>query len=448
MKLISTLFSKPSFGICFMSILAVCVLHITTPEYLKYWYIMIAIITMNTVLYRPIKELYSSKLIACLFHSFYIIFFGLVLSIGLGATIVPYSDWNPFFRAIITSTTISFMLLSQPAIGLLGLGVIHSIAKKKHGKNLSTGTQKIYSCLSLGMFIVLFSCYMIGVFYGKKHIVVRHSNIEIHNLPSSLDKYRIVLFSDLHAGSMNDAQVVERMKDSINSLQPDMVVYAGDIVTLCTKEIEPFINTLRGIKATDGVFAVLGNHDYSRYPHFPSAEARTADSLMLRSVITDSLGWILLNDEHCLIIRNNDSLVVTGSQYIGLPSKSKFKLFGDNPYSYGNLEKTLKNTDGESPVIFITHNPVVWSREVIQKYPFVNLTLSGHTHAGQMGIYKKKYQKPQQAKYDSKTKAGLYQYNDQYLYISSGIGTSAMHSRFAIFPEVTLITLHQQKAPK
>jgi predicted MPP superfamily phosphohydrolase len=122
-----------------------------------------------------------------------------------------------------------------------------------------------------------------------------------------------------------------------------------------------------------------------------------------------------------------------------LPSLSKIKLFGDNPYTYGNLPKALARV-GHGTVILLTHNPVLWSREVIQKYPFVSLTLAGHTHAGQMGLYWKKYAN-QVAQYNEKTKAGLFRYNNQYLYINAGIGTSAIHSRFLILPEVTLITL-------
>jgi predicted MPP superfamily phosphohydrolase len=107
-------------------------------------------------------------------------------------------------------------------------------------------------------------------------------------------------------------------------------------------------------------------------------------------MVTDSLGWKLLNDECYFVVRGADTIAIAGTQYIGLPSLSKIKLFGDNPYSYGNLSKALAHAGGGT-VLLLTHNPVVWSREVIQKYPFVDLTLAGHSHAGQMGLYWKKY---------------------------------------------------------
>ena len=240
------------------------------------------------------------------------------------------------------------------------------------------------------------------MFYGKNHVVVRQVSLPMASLPSAFDGYRVVQISDLHSGSMYNPATMQAVVDSVSALNPDLVAVTGDVVTLGSSELKPYLSILSQLKATDGVFAVLGNHDYCRYPFFPNSACKTADSLSLIGMITDSLGWKLLNDECYFVVRGADTIAIAGTQYIGLPSLSKIKLFGDNPYSYGNLSKALAHAGGGT-VLLLTHNPVVWSREVIQKYPFVDLTLAGHTHAGQMGLYWKKYAN-QTVQYNDKTK--------------------------------------------
>ena len=370
----------------------------------------------------------------------YIVMFVAVFAVEFSALVVPYFSWNPFFRSVSTSLVLTYVLFMQMVVAVLGLGCVHKWYCQGRRKNLSVVVQKRYLAVAFLGLVVLWLCYFVGMFYGKNQVVVRKMSLTIDSLPASFEGYRVVQISDLHAGSMYDGCTMQAVVDSVNALNPDVVAVTGDVVTLCSSELKPYLGILRQLKARDGVFAVLGNHDYSRYPFFPSREEKTTDSTALIAMMVDSLEWQLLNDECRFVVRGVDSIAIAGTQYIGLPSLSKIKLFGDNPYSYGNLPKALHSV-GKHAVVLLTHNPVVWSRKVIQKYPFVSLTLAGHTHAGQMGLYWKKYAN-QVAQYNEKTKAGLYRYNNQYLYINAGIGTSAMHSRFLILPEVTLITLH------
>lgn len=434
--LLSKLFGSPSYMIGALCVLAILLLGITTPEYLKYWYILLAMVLMNVFLYRHIVSEYSSRA----FRMLYVVMFVAVFAVEFSALVVPYFSWNPFFRSVSTSLVLTYVLFMQFVVAVLGLGCVHKWYCQGRRKNLSVVVQKRYLAVAFLGLVVLWLCYFVGMFYGKNQVVVRKMSLTIDSLPASFEGYRVVQISDLHAGSMYDGRTMQAVVDSVNTLNPDVVAVTGDVVTLCSSELKPYLGILRQLKARDGVFAVLGNHDYSRYPFFPSREEKTTDSTALIAMMVDSLGWQLLNDECRFVVRGVDSIAIAGTQYIGLPSLSKIKLFGDNPYSYGNLPKALHSV-GKHAVVLLTHNPVVWSREVIQKYPFVSLTLAGHTHAGQMGLYWKKYEN-QTAEYNSKTKAGLFRYNNQYLYINAGIGTSAMHSRFLILPEVTLITLY------
>ena len=433
---LSKLFGTPSYMIGACSVLAILLLGVTTPEYLKYWYILLAMTLMNVFLYKPIVSHYSGKV----FRWMYVAMFVAVFAVEFSALVVPYFGWNPFLRSVATSLVLAYVLFMQFVVAVLGLGCVHSWHCQSRGENLSVVVQKRYLAVAFSGLAVLWLCYFVGMFYGKNHVVVRQVSLPIASLPKGFDGYRVVQISDLHLGSMYNATTIQAVVDSVNALNPDVVAVTGDVVTLGSSELKPYIGILRQLKARDGVFAVLGNHDYCRYPFFPTPACKTMDSLSLIGMLTDSLGWQLLNDECRFVVRGADTVGIAGTQYIGRPSLSKIKLFADNPYSYGNLPKALPSV-GKHAVVLLTHNPVVWSREVIQKYPFVSLTLAGHTHAGQMGLYWKKYEN-QTAEYNSKTKAGLFRYNNQYLYINAGIGTSAMHSRFLILPEVTLITLH------
>ena len=432
---LSKLFGSPSYMVGLCCTLAILLLGVTTPEYLKYWYIMSAMVLMNVFLYKHIVSQYAGRV----FRWLYVGMFVSVFAVEFSALVVPYFTWNPFFRSVITSLVLTYVLFMQFVVAVLGIGCLHRWYCQSRGGVFSVVVQKRYLAVAFSGLAVLWTCYFVGMFYGKNHVVVRQVSLPMASLPTAFDGYRVVQISDLHLGSMYNPATMQAVVDSVNALNPDAVAVTGDVVTLCSSELKPYLGILRQLKARDGVFAVLGNHDYSRYPFFPNADDKTADSLSLIGMITDSLGWHLLNDECHFVARGADSIAIAGTQYIGLPSLSKIKLFGDNPYSYGDLPKALDRA-GHGTVLLLTHNPVVWSREVIQKYPFVSLTLAGHTHAGQMGLYWKKY-KNQTAEYNSKTKAGLFRCNNQYLYINAGIGTSAMHSRFLILPEVTLITL-------
>ncbi len=105
-----------------------------------------------------------------------------------------------------------------------------------------------------------------GVFFTRNEIVVEKVDVVSPRLPQTFDGYRIVQFSDAHVGTWGrDTSFVSKLVDEINSLKPDLIVFTGDIVNRETSEMEPFLGVLSGLKAPDGVYSVLGNHDYGDY---------------------------------------------------------------------------------------------------------------------------------------------------------------------------------------
>ena len=299
--LLSKLFGSPSYMIGALCVLAILLLGITTSEYLKYWYILLAMVLMNVFLYRHIVSEYSSRA----FRMLYIVMFVAVFAVEFSALVVPYFSWNPFFRSVSTSLVLTYVLFMQIVVAVLGLGCIHKWYCQGRRKNLSVVVQKRYLAVAFWGLVVLWLCYFVGMFYGKNQVVVRQVSLTIASLPKGFDGYRVVQISDLHLGSMYNATTMQAVVDSVNALNPDVVAVTGDVVTLCSSELKPYLGILRQLKARDGVFAVLGNHDYCRYPFFPTPACKTMDSLSLIGMLTDSLGWQLLNDECRFVVRDH-----------------------------------------------------------------------------------------------------------------------------------------------
>lgn len=253
--------------------------------------------------------------------------------------------------------------------------------------------------------------------------------IEFDNLPAAFDGYMIAQFSDAHLGSYGeDTEFVEECVALINSLGADAIVFTGDIVNRQTSEIEPFIEVLSSLSAEDGIFSILGNHDYGDYMQWESERDKIEDRKYLVDTQSD-MGWTMLNNDYRVIRRGNDSIMMIGVENWGEPP---FKIYGDLMSAYPNLN------DGNFKVL-LSHNVVHWSHEVLP-LTNVDLTLSGHTHAMQfcVTIFGHKYS-PAFLRY--KEWGGLYKSDSQYLYVNIGLGTVAIPMRVGAVPEITLITL-------
>ncbi|MDE6127270.1 MAG: metallophosphoesterase, partial [Muribaculaceae bacterium] len=110
---------------------------------------------------------------------------------------------------------------------------------------------------------LVFICFWWGALVNRYSIQTKDVDVEMPGLPSSFEGYRIAQFSDLHVGTFgSDTTFAAKLVDEINALRPDVIVFTGDIVNRQSDEIRPFIQTLSRLHAPDGVFAILGNHDY------------------------------------------------------------------------------------------------------------------------------------------------------------------------------------------
>lgn len=295
---------------------------------------------------------------------------------------------------------------------------------------------KRWKWLSFGGFCmagVLFSAFWWGAVFNRYNIRINEVEIGVTNLPRCFNGYRMLQFSDFHVGTYgNDTTFVSKVVDIINDLNPDLILFTGDIVNRHTKEIEPFVSVLARLKAPDGVKVILGNHDYGDYYTWSDSTAKEANMNALYRHFED-MGWTLLRNRTDWIVRGNDSLAIIGVENIG-----------DPPFPiYGSLVKAYPSVEDSFPKILLTHNPAHWV-DSIQGYPEKNiaLTLSGHTHAMQIEIAGWS-----PAKWRYKTWGGEYEAIDKErkLYVNIGLGTVGLPMRLGANPELTLITLRTRE---
>lgn len=267
-----------------------------------------------------------------------------------------------------------------------------------------------------------------GTFVGFYQFEVRHVELHFSDLPPAFDGYRIVQWSDAHVGTLTGdrEKILRRAIDNINAQEADMVVFTGDLQNKCSKEIEPHRELLSKIKARDGVFSVLGNHDYPIYLGDDVFE-NYAD-FGRRCSVDKELGWTLLCNEHRTIRRGQDHIIIAGMENDGE---------GRQPQE-GNIQLALWGVSRDEFVVMLEHDPRSWRRKILP-HSHTQLTLSGHTHAMQFAIVG---WSPVSLFY--KEAWGLYRIGKRVLYVSKGLG-GVIPFRLGAPGEIVVITLKVEK---
>lgn len=302
----------------------------------------------------------------------------------------------------------------------------------------------------IGLFLGLsiMALMWVGAGYTRHHIMVTREDFYSENLPLSFNDYRIVQLSDLHVGTWgNDTEFLKNLVDTVNSFNPDLVVFTGDIVNRQSVELTPFISVLSGINAKDGIYSILGNHDYGDYVDWNSIHEKETNLLQLKD-FQRKMGWKLLNNESEFIHNGKDSILIIGVENWGEPP---FPKYGDLDSALPASRKNMVYNNDSTYKILLSHNPEHWNRE-ISKDTNIDLTLSGHTHAMQAMIKLGSW-KWSPAKYRYDQWGGRFTRENKFgkevnLYVNTGTGAVGMPARLlSAYPEVTVITLHSGSKP-
>lgn len=270
-----------------------------------------------------------------------------------------------------------------------------------------------------------------GAVRGKEDFRIREVTFTSPALPDAFDGYRLAQLSDLHIGGWKGNEAaVRRAVDLCNGLRPDAIVFTGDLVNSRATELDGFMPLLAGLHAPDGVFSVLGNHDYGTYARWSSVRERQAnlDSLKQRE---RQMGWDLLLNEHRILRRGTDSLVIAGVENSGRPP---FPDLGDLPRALQGAENAF--------CILLSHDPTHWRREVLPQSA-VALMLAGHTHDMQISLFGYSA-----SRWFYPEHRGLYLEDGRGLYVNIGLGYALLPLRIGAWPEITLITLKKQQPPR
>ncbi|OIQ29399.1 MAG: phosphoesterase [Bacteroidetes bacterium MedPE-SWsnd-G2] len=302
------------------------------------------------------------------------------------------------------------------------------------GKHLP-GRRKFVSQVALGLAAIPFASILYGIYKGRYNFKVLKYTLHFEDLPDAFDGYKLTQISDVHSGSFDDPEKVSYAIDLINEQKSDVILFTGDMVNNKASEMEPYIDVFKKLEAKDGLYSVLGNHDYGDYINWPSADAKQENMNRLQA-IQKEIGFDLLLNEHRYLSRGEEKLALVGVENWG---KGGFKKAGD-------LKKAITGIDKDDFTILLSHDPSHWDQEVIPDNKHFHLTLSGHTHGMQFGIEIPGWFKWSPVKWRYKHWAGIYESMGQYINVNRGFGYLAFPGRVGIWPEITVIELKKGSA--
>lgn len=266
-------------------------------------------------------------------------------------------------------------------------------------------------------------------------------------LPPALAGLRVVQLSDFHRSSMTDDRLLHHAVGAANAAHPDILLLTGDFVTQDPADIEPCSRILEPLRARFGIYAVLGNHDYSagaaaveRMLHRLGITVLTNKSIFLPCHLLDDT----ISITHQRTTAAGGNVPPTGmiANEIVEAAKSKAKTgiwiggLEDDRYGKPDAIRTFHNVPGRVPMLLMSHNPVgaelAADRECI--------VFSGHTHGGQvrMPVLTKRELRRIGAKH---YRAGWYTVGKARLYVNRGLGQVGIPLRFGCRPEVSIFTL-------
>lgn len=297
------------------------------------------------------------------------------------------------------------------------------------------GRRKFISQIAIGLAAIPFVSVLYGVFKGKYNFKVLKYVLHFEDLPQAFDGYKLTQISDIHSGSFDNIEKVKYAVDLINEQQSDMILFTGDMVNNKATELEPYVSVFNKLKAKDGMFSILGNHDYGDYINWNSEKEKRQNLEDLKGLQKD-MGFDVLLNENRFIEKNGERIALIGVENWG---KGGFKKAGD-------LQKAKAQVDQKDFKILMSHDPSHWDAEVVSDDYHYHLTLSGHTHGMQFGIEIPGWFKWSPVKWRYKRWAGIYEELGQYINVNRGFGYLAFPGRVGIWPEITVIELNKGTA--
>ena len=256
-----------------------------------------------------------------------------------------------------------------------------------------------------------------GYTIGQRRLRVTRLTLALRNLPTAFDGLRIVQISDIHLGDNLTTRQLAQFVERVNALRPDLVCITGDIVDSAYTDIDDLLPRLADLRAVYGVIAILGNHDH--YSGADRVEARLRQ-LTPFTVLRDECTSITVKDERLHIV--------------GLDDRGRDWARGVPAVAY--LDSVLPALPDGEPVLLLCHRPDIFPQAATGG---VALTLSGHTHGGQLGVPWFNGRVRNLAEFITSFDRGLFERGGSYLYVNCGLGVTGQRIRLCTPREITLI---------
>jgi len=295
--------------------------------------------------------------------------------------------------------------------------------------------RKFISTIAIGLAAIPFAGLLYGMYKGRYNFRVLRYTLYFEDLPDAFDGYRISQISDVHSGSFDNKEKIQYGVDLLKEQESDMVVFTGDLVNNMASEMDNWKTMFSEINAPDGVFSILGNHDYGDYHKWENATAKKNNLDKLKQTHAE-MGWNLMLNENRFIEKDDQRIALVGVENWG----AGFKQVGD-------LEKAGQGVDENDFKILLSHDPSHWEQEVKKHPKKYHLTMSGHTHGMQFGIEIPGWLKWSPVQYRYKHWAGIYEEAGRYINVNRGFGYLAYPGRIGIWPEISVIELKKGSKP-
>ena len=377
---------------------------------LKFYFIINALIIFN-LLYRFIKIYNNSLNFSDVFYNYLSIPFAFFITL-LG------------FKLIV----ISFLFIED--ITRIIHSIFNFISPSNESNKFLIQRRSFISKIALIIAALPIPFVIHGIYRGRHNYRVLSYELEFNDLPAEFDGYKITHISDIHSGSLQKINKVEYAVDLINKQNSDLVLFTGDFVNNKANELNKWKKIFSKIKAKDGKFSVLGNHDYGDYVNWKSDQEKKENFKNLLNSQKE-MGFKLLLNESVNIKSLNQSISLVGVENWG---KGGFRKNGD-------IDKACLGLRKKDFKVVMSHDPSHWDQILLNHQTHFHLTLSGHTHGMQFGIEIPGWIKWSPVKWVYKYWAGIYYEKNQYLNVNRGFGVLGFPGRVGVWPEISVITL-------
>ena len=395
---------------------------------------LVFVIILEIYAFQAFKMLIKSKL----FFIFYYVTSAIALTYivyqlyhfdrSVGQTPKTMMTMGLLLLLYVPKLLLTFILFGEDVVRFIS--GLFSLATKSGSDNFLPERRRFVSQIALGVAAIPFASFLYGITIGKYNFKVIKQTLFFPDLPEAFDGTTITHISDVHSGSFDDADKIQYAIDLINEQNSDLVLFTGDIVNTHATEMDPWIETFKGIHNPKfGKFSILGNHDYGEYVDWNSKAEKQANFEAIKD-LHRKIDFKLLLNEHVKIENSNQELVIVGVENWG-------RKFGER----GDLNLASQGLTKDDFKIVMSHDPSHWDEKIQHDEKHYHLTLSGHTHGFQFGIEIPGWFKWSPVQYVYKQWAGLYENVGRYVYVNRGFGFHAYPGRVGIMPEITVIQL-------